>query len=328
MKFDTTFFASPTGQVVLVGVLVVFAGLAIYTQRQRRAAALPAPHAAPVAALPRTILREGARLNFTKVEEPAPSSPRPAQSPAEPKPVPAQPPVLPLSLMAASPAPAEVPTSAAPYGRLIPCETVLAIESNRLETPVIGLVTEDVWQGGRRVVPAGAEVHGRASPDRARERLAAEGTWTIVWRAGAENGRELSVRGLALDREHDPATSAWGSHDGSAGLRGEVLRTSDWREVQLFAATFLSSATAALQDTRSAAGLLGETSLPATTARNATLAGTGAVLREYAQQIRDSIARDGFYVRIPAGKAFYLYVTEAIAPDRARLGAAIPAYAN
>ncbi|MBL9219055.1 MAG: TrbI/VirB10 family protein [Opitutaceae bacterium] len=328
MKFDTTFFASPTGQVVLVGALVVFAGVALYTQRQRKTAALPAVHAAPVAALPRTVQREGARLNFTKVEEPAPSSPRQIQNPAEPKPVPAPPPVLPLSLMTAPAAPADAAESAAPYGRLIPCETVLAIESNRLETPVIGLVTEDVWQAGRRVVPAGAEVHGRASPDRARERLAAEGTWTIVWRAGPENGRELNVRGLALDRERDEATGAWGSHDGSAGLRGEVLRTSDWREVQLFAATFLSSATAALQDTRSAAGLLGETSLPATTARNATLAGTGAVLREYAQQIREAIARDGFYVRIPAGKAFYLYVTEAIDPGRARLGAATPAHAN
>jgi len=327
MKFDTTFFASPTGQVVLVGALVVFAGLALYTHRQRRTAALPTAHTAPVAAMPRTITREGARLSFPKVEEPAPAALRVVGALHEPKPV-AVPPVLPLSLMAASPLSTETTASAAPFGRLIPCETVLTIESNRLETPVIGLVTEDVWQDGRRVVPAGAEVHGRASPDRARERLAAEGTWTIVWRAGLENGRELNVRGLALDRERDGATNAWGQHDGSAGLRGEVLRTNDWREVQLFAATFLSTATAALQDTRSAAGLLGETSLPATTARNATLSGTGAVLREYAQQIRDSIARDGVYVRIPAGKAFYLYVTEAIDPGRAHLGSVIPAHAN
>lgn len=326
MKFDTTFFASPTGQVVLVAALVVFAGFAIYAQRQRRTTALPAAaHAAPVAVIPRTIVREGVRLSLPKVEEAVPTAPRAAQPLPEPKTV-AVPPVLPLSLMLASPMPSETTASAAPFGRLIPCETVLTIESNRLETPVIGLVTEDVWQDGQRIVPAGAEVHGRASPDRARERLAAEGTWTIVWRAGVENGRELQVHGLALDRERNGTTGQWGQHDGSAGLRGEVLRTNDWREVQLFAATFLSTATAALQDTRSAAGLLGETSLPASTARNATLAGTGAVLREYAQQIRDSIARDGFYVRIPAGKAFYLYVTEALDPGRAR--GAIPAHAN
>lgn len=328
MKLDTAFFASPTGQVVLVGALIVFAGLALYTHRQRRAAAMPASRAVTVAALPRTVVREGARLDLPRIEAPVTTAPRSSALPEEPKPMPAQPPVLPLSLLAARPMTEETGAVTAPFGRLIPCETVLTIESNRLETPVIGLVTEDVWQGGRLVVPAGAEVHGRASPDRARERLAAEGAWTIVWRAGPENGRELSVRGTALDRERDESNGEWGGHDGSAGLRGEVLRTDDWREVQLFAATFVASATAALQDTRAAAGLLGETNLPAATARNATLAGTEAVLREYAQQIRDSIARDGFYVRIPAGKPFYLYVTEAIDLGRARSGAALPAHAN
>ena len=59
-----------------------------------------------------------------------------------------------------------------------------------------------------------------------------------------------------------------------------------------------------------AAGLVGETSLVASTARNAGLAGTSAVLREYAQQLRDAIARDGFYLRVPAGKPFYLYLTQ------------------
>ena len=54
------------------------------------------------------------------------------------------------------------------------------------------------------------------------------------------------------------------------------------------------------------------------TARNASLSGTGAVLREYAQQLRDAITRDGFYLRVPAGKPFYLYVTEPIDRSRAR----------
>ncbi|OAM90415.1 hypothetical protein AW736_08025 [Termitidicoccus mucosus] len=195
---------------------------------------------------------------------------------------------------------------------MIPCETVVTLESNRLETPVIGLVTEDVWHNGYLIIPAGAEVHGRASLDRARERLAVQGRWMIVWRSpGRENGRELRVDGIALDREI-AADGQWGSHDGSAGLRGEILRTDDWREIKLFAATFLSVATSALQDTRSTAGLLGETAVPTATARNATLAGTSAILREYAQQLRDAVAHDGFYVRVPAGKPFYLYVTQTL----------------
>jgi uncharacterized protein YcgL (UPF0745 family) len=63
--------------------------------------------------------------------------------------------------------------------------------------------------------------------------------------------------------------------------------------------------------------------VPVTTARNAVLAGTGAVLREYAQAIRESIARDGFYLRVPAGKPFYLYLTETLDRSQARRSAAV-----
>ena len=50
----------------------------------------------------------------------------------------------------------------------------------------------------------------------------------------------------------------------------------------------------------------------------AVLAGTGAVLREQAQAIRESIARDGFYLRVPVGKPFYLYLTQTLDRSQAR----------
>jgi len=60
---------------------------------------------------------------------------------------PTKPRVLPISLlsMATSADGPSLSKTYAPYGRLIPCETVVTIESSRLDTPVIGLVTEDVW---------------------------------------------------------------------------------------------------------------------------------------------------------------------------------------
>jgi hypothetical protein len=62
------------------------------------------------------------------------------------------------------------------------------------------------------------------------------------------------------------------------------------------------------------------TQTPLDTPKNAALAGSSAVLNQYAQQILDSIKRDGFYVRVPAGKQFYLYVTQTIDLDNAKRG--------
>lgn len=307
MKLDAEFFTRPAGQFAVVGVVVVLCGGALLWQyHQRRTGKLNVAKPAAPALLPKIFAREGTRITVAKSTPAAiqtGATPAAAAVAAQPTVKPTvKPAVLPLTVFVTE---AKSEKISAPFGRLIPCETVTALESNRLDTPVIGLVTEDVWHDGRLVVPAGTEVHGRAALDRERERIAVNGQWVIVWRKpGPDNGTELTVQGLALDREGDA--------DGSAGLRGDVLRNGGDRELRLFAATFLSTATLALQNLRTSTGPLGESDLPATTARNATLAGTGAVLREYATQLRDAIARDGFYIRVPAGKPFYLYVTQTL----------------
>jgi hypothetical protein len=317
MKFDRDFLTSGTGQVVLVtAVLLVGAWLVRRPQGLRPAPNLPPAKPAPAVPLPKVMKRDVAR--FMK---PAPATVLTVPAPDLPPPPPKLPVrELPLAVFNAATSPGDsAPAPYAPSGRLIPCETVIALESNRLETPIIGLVTENVWHAGQIVVPAGAEVHGRAVLDRARERLAAQSAWRIVWRTNdRDNGLELATDGIVLEREFDGAGGQWGEHDGSAGLRGQLIRSDNDHELRLFAATFLGTATAALQDTRAAAGLFGETSFPIASARNAVLAGTAAILREEAQQLKEAIARDGFYLRVPSGHAFYLYTTVPLDRSQAR----------
>lgn len=311
MIFNREFFSSPTGQVLLVAAVLTLGALVVHSQhRTQTAAPLPAARTVPSVPLPKILTREGARL-------PPPPTPATGASAAPPTTTTATPPpsrILPLALAAMLADAAPTPSRwTAPAGRMIPCMTVTALESNRLETPIVGLVTEDVWQDGAVIVPAGAEIHGRAALDHARERIAGQRAWRIVWRTNdADNGLELPVDGILLEREYDAEHGTWGPHDGSAGLRGQIVRQENDRQLRLFAATFLASATAALQETHATVGLLGESTLPAATARNATLAGTSAVIREHVQALREAIARDGFYVRIPAGHSFYLYTTQAI----------------
>ena len=109
-----------------------------------------------------------------------------------------------------------------------------------MQTPIVGLVTENIYYGGRLIIPAGTEVHGMAQTDRQRDRISTSTSWKLVW----QDGEELQLKAVALDREFDNNTnqSGWAITDGSAGLRGEVIKSDNMADIKLFAATFLSGA--------------------------------------------------------------------------------------
>jgi hypothetical protein len=221
--------------------------------------------------------------------------------------------LAPISLFADSQAgvarPKKLSAVYAPFGRLIPCETVITVDSSSMETPVVGLITENVYFGGRLIIPAGTEIHGMAQTDRQRDRIATDTSWTLVW----QNGEEMQLKAIALDREFDNNTnqSGWAITDGSAGLTGEIIKSDNLADIKLFAATFLSGAANALTEKQET--LFGPINSPSL--NNAPFQGAQAVLQTYAQQIFDSIQKNGFYVRVPSGKQFYLYVLQTI--DRA-----------
>lgn len=323
------FIKSPTGNVVVFLLLAAAGGLAIHRsnlREQARATQLTKVETPGAGALRESILRDGTLL---KVPASSPRSmtgqasandgdasrPHAARDGRTDRAA-ARPRVLPISLFTGAAAnEGTAPSKAyAPFGRLIPCETVITLESSKLDTPVIGLVTEDVWHDGRLIIPAGAEVHGRASLDRARERIAASGKWVVVWRDGsALNGTELVLDGIALDRNKDDVTGEFGLRDGSAGLLGSIIKTDDWQEIKLFTSTFLAGFAGGMQQLQNQGTAFGGVAqVPVTSGRNAALMGTADVLNAYAKQIQEAIARDGFFVRVPAGHQFYLYATETI----------------
>ena len=203
--------------------------------------------------------------------------------------------------------PKSVSSIYAPFGRLISCETVVTVDSASIQTPIIGLVTENIYHAGKLVIPAGTEVHGTAATDRHRERISSGSSWTLVW----QTGEELHLKALALDREFSGDQEGWGITDGSAGLRGRVIKSDDLADIKLFAATFLSGAAGALTEKKET--IFGPINSPSL--NNAPFEGAQKVLSVYAQRIYEAIQKDGFYVRVPSGKQFYLYVVQTI--DRA-----------
>ncbi len=172
-------------------------------------------------------------------------------------------------------------------------------------------------------------MHGIASVDRVRERIASEGEFTFVLNQPDRRGNELVIKGLVLDMERDPEYDTYGITDGSAGLRGDVIRTANNDVIKLYAASLISGISGAVSSGSS--GILGNrvytnnSSLGLSALQggviNPIAGGTQGVLDRYADQVLKSIERDGFFVRVPAGKQFYVYCSEAIDLSRAKIGA-------
>jgi len=247
-----------------------------------------------------------------------------------------------------SPGPAPALEAFAPFGRLVKCQLVQTIDSVTARSePIVALVTEDVDWNGTVIIPAGTEAFSYAAPAAVLDgegvgRLVDTGEWTLVLPGSPadENGRELILHGRAVDRREtrlagEGRAQSWALDDGADGLVGYTLSTLDNREIRLFAAAAISGLTqgiAAVAERQEPApgisGVLGATQV-APTLGNALAAsvGTGAVdaVNEVAARIREEITKRGVYVRVPAGKTFYLFVEQTIDPGRAQVGLRLPA---
>lgn len=210
-----------------------------------------------------------------------------------------------------------------PFGRVIKCELVFTIDSTNEETPLIAIVVEPVHNNGSLIIPAGAELHGVTRPDRLRSRIFSGNEWILIFPRDGDrpNGRQLSVRGVALERiEPDGNGMTWGLTDGSYGLDGQVIRTLEQAEIKRFVAGFLAAGVTALEDRESDRS---GHSLTSSTPKNAVLQGLAANLDQVVQDITTEIQQHGVFVRVPAGHQFYFYPMQLIDPDVAGISSDI-----
>lgn len=203
-----------------------------------------------------------------------------------------------------------------PYGRLLKCELVNTVDSINLDTPIVGLVTEDVWHHGRLVIPAGCEVHGVAQKSAARDRIGADRNWVLVF----QDGRELPLMGTVLDYapngEHD---DQWGETDGSAGLHGFTASTDKYGEAKAILAAMLSAGANAFPQTINSISPLtgGVTQIQQGGYQDAISAGISAGANIYSQRLLERLDKDPYFVRVPGGTLFYLYVTQTVDAQKA-----------
>jgi hypothetical protein len=213
-----------------------------------------------------------------------------------------------------------------PYGRLLRCELVNTVDSTNIDTPIIGLVIEDIWNEGRLIIPAGTEVHGVAQKSPVRERIGSDRQWFLVF----QDGSELPISGSVLD--YAPTNSdSWAESDGSAGLRGFVVKSDKYAEAKAILAAMISAGAGAFPETTTLISPLGgATQLNNGGIDSAFSAGLQAGGQLYSKRLLERLDKDPFYVRVPAGTTFYLYVTQTVDLGKATVGlsASVPPSTN
>ena len=123
----------------------------------------------------------------------------------------------------------------------------------------------------------------------------------------------MVFNGVALDREFDQDIDGFGITDGSAGIRGRLLASDDLQELKMLASAALSGFARGTQDRQQNA--LGTTITGSVS--NGIREGVGDVFDLYAKRTLKDIEENGYFVRVAAGKEFYVYVLESVDPQKA-----------
>jgi type IV secretory pathway VirB10-like protein len=320
------YLQKPAIQMVLFATAVIGAGVFFYTQDQRtdvKAAVAPPPGKGMGQAAPESVKvnRGDVKPSETTVSKPVeklvlPPAPRQEavvvtkdDSKKEEKPKPPTFPNLVQMTSSARPKPfvPHPPKVFAPRGTLIKAALVITLESNAVGTPVLGMVTEDVYFQGDLIVPAGTQVQANAfANSRFRDRIDVRGGFTFIW----ADGSEYVINAIALDHQQ-LADGTFALTDGSPGIRGRILKTDDYAEFKLLAAEAIKSMMNNQQSQyQSIYGMV-----PENTNRNAALGAGAGGAGAYSNLLAKKLEKDIEYVQVPAGTSFYIYTTDVFEPE-------------
>ena len=125
-----------------------------------------------------------------------------------------------------------------------------------------------------------------------------------------------------LDYAPDPRKpDAWQESDGSAGLRGYLVKSDKYTEAKAILSSMISAGAGAFpQTTTLLSPLGGATQINSGKIENAFSAGLQAGGEIYSKRLLEQLEKNPYFVRVPAGSTFYLYVTQTIDLGRASVG--------
>ena len=237
----------------------------------------------------------------------------------------------PIFVLSAAPGGSDIPDDTflssryAPYGRLLDCKLVNTLESNVDGTPLIAIVIEDLWwtnaQGERTlIIPAGTEVHGKMGSC-VRNRMMSDGNFILVWQiTSGQVGMELQLQGRVLEKSNQAGDKSKATiTDMAAGIPGRVMGNSNLNEMLQYTMAFARGLSEGFETTKTFDN--GSTIITENdgTTQNALAKAFESLSNVALENITDKISKESYYIRVPAGTEFYLYIEQVTDIEKAAI---------
>lgn len=213
----------------------------------------------------------------------------------------------------------------APYGRLLDCKLVNTLESNVDGTPLIAIVIKDLWwtnaQGERKlIIPAGTEVHGKMGTC-VRNRMMSDGNFILVWQiTSGQVGMELLLQGRVLEKSNQAGDKSKATiTDMAAGIPGRVMGNSNLNEMLQYTMAFARGLSEGFETTKTFDN--GSTIVTENdgSTKNALAKPFKSLSNVALENITDKISKESYYIRVPAGTEFYLYIEQVTDVEKAAI---------
>ena len=215
----------------------------------------------------------------------------------------------------------------APYGRLIACKMVNTVESGDTDTPLIAVVIEDLWwinaKGEKKlIIPAGTEVYGTVNGAKPmRNRLTTGNNFILVWQATSNMvGFELQLKGVALEKSTHPENRMLAAiTDMSAGIPGQVISNANLSKFLMYTLAFGQGLAQGYQTNEVYTDSGVTITTQDGTTKNAMARGAETLAQVMLQDVSQMIAKESYYIRVPSGTEFYIFVQQVINLDDAQI---------
>ena len=213
----------------------------------------------------------------------------------------------------------------APFGRLLDCKLINTLESNIEGTPLIAVVIKDLWwtnsKGERKlIIPAGTEVHGKMGSC-VRNRMMSEGNFILVWQiTSSQVGIELQLQGRVLEKSNQAGDKTKATiTDMAHGIPGRVMGNSNLNEMLQYTMAFARGLSEGFETTKTFDN--GSTIVTESdgTTKNALAKAFESLSNVALENITDKISKESYYIRVPAGTEFYLYIEQVTDIEKAAI---------